>query len=60
MKKKIFLVIPDLRCGGAEKVFINLANVWIKEYKVTFILMNKRGEMLSELNQKIEMTYWVL
>lgn len=54
MKKKIFLVIPDLRCGGAEKVFINLANAWIKEHKVTFILMNKRGEMLSDLNQKIE------
>ena len=54
MKKKIFLVIPDLRCGGAEKVFINLANEWIKNYKVIFILMNKRGEMLNEINHKIE------
>ena len=54
MKKKIFLVIPDLRCGGAEKVFINLANIWIKEHEVTFILMNKRGEMLNEINHKIE------
>ena len=52
--KKIFLVIPDLRCGGAEKVFINLANEWIKKYKVTFILMNKRGEMLNDINHEIE------
>ena len=54
MKKNIFLIIPDLRCGGAEKVFINLANEWIKKSKVTFILMNQRGEMLKEINPEIE------
>lgn len=54
MKRKIFLLIPDLRCGGAEKVFINLANEWIINYKVTIILMNKKGEMLDQLNPHIE------
>tara|TARA_Y100000768_G_scaffold387963_1_gene381210 strand:+ start:4569 stop:5639 length:1071 start_codon:yes stop_codon:yes gene_type:complete len=53
LTKNIFLIIPDLRCGGAEKVFINLANEWIKKHKVTFILMNKKGEMLKDLNSKI-------
>ena len=53
MKKKIYFIIPDLRCGGAEKVFINLANNWVKFYDISFILMNKKGEMLKDLHSQI-------
>ena len=53
MKKKIYFIIPDLRCGGAEKVFINLANNWAKLHDISFILMNKKGEMLKDLHSQI-------
>lgn len=36
-KKNIILFIPSLGRGGAERVFVNLSNVWIKKYNVTLI-----------------------
>ena len=51
----IFIVLPDLRGGGAEKVCINLAHDWIlKGHKVTFVLMKKRGEFLKNVSKKIK------
>lgn len=52
--KKIFFIIPDLRCGGAEKVFINLANSFGQNFEVTFILMSKTGSFLDQLNSNIK------
>ncbi len=52
---KIVIYIPDLKGGGAEKVYLNLANYWIeKGIKVTFILNKKQGEYLELLNKQIK------
>ena len=40
MKNKIIFIIPDLRCGGAEKIFINLANC-LSDEEIIFILLKK-------------------
>jgi len=51
----IFIVLPDLRGGGAEKVCINLAHDWIlRGHKVTFVLMKKRGKFLNNVSKKIK------
>ncbi|MAD57053.1 MAG: hypothetical protein CMK44_00590 [Porticoccus sp.] len=54
MIKNIYFVIPDLRCGGAEKVFINLANSFSKNYSIKFILLETKGELIDDLNENIE------
>ena len=54
MKNKIIFIIPDLRCGGAEKVFINLANHLSDEREIIFILLKKRGEMIDQLKNNIK------
>ena len=54
MKNKIIFIIPDLRCGGAEKIFINLANCLSDEREIIFILLKKRGEMIGLLKNNIK------
>lgn len=54
MIKKIFFILPDLRCGGAEKVFINIANNLPNNYQSTFILLEDRGKMKKLLSKDIE------
>jgi glycosyltransferase involved in cell wall biosynthesis len=54
MIQNIFFIIPDLRCGGAEKVFINLANYYSKNYSIKFIVLEKKGELIGDLNADIE------
>lgn len=54
MIKNIYFIIPDLRCGGAEKVFINLANTFSNNYSIKFILLETKGELIDELNENIE------
>tara|TARA_X000000950_G_C13847948_1_gene633222 strand:- start:59 stop:1132 length:1074 start_codon:yes stop_codon:yes gene_type:complete len=54
MMRSIYFIIPDLKCGGAEKVFINLANIYSKNYIVKFILLENKGELIDELNDNIE------
>lgn len=52
---KIVFILPDLRAGGAEKVCINLATDWISRgHSITFVLMNKKGEYLKNISDKIE------
>ena len=41
--------------GGAEKVYINLANQWtIQGIKVTFILNKQTGPYLKKISNKIK------
>ena len=52
---KIVIYIPDLKGGGAEKVYLNLANYWTtKGIKVTFILNKEQGDYLELLNKQIK------
>ena len=39
--KRIYILLPDLKGGGAEKLSVNLANHWVKlGYLVKIILLN--------------------
>lgn len=45
---KIALLLPDLRCGGAEQVCIQLAREFVnKGYSVEFLLLSSSGELLE-------------
>ena len=52
--KSICQLLPNLQCGGAEKVAINLAHDWLESgYSVEFLLMKKEGDFLSSVNSSI-------
>jgi glycosyltransferase involved in cell wall biosynthesis len=49
-QKRILILLPDLRGGGAERLHVNLAQHWhAQEIQVEFVLMRRRGELLSIL-----------
>lgn len=53
--KKIALVLPDLRIGGAEKMTVNLANCLIqKGHTVHIVLLQKKGGLIEDLNEKVQ------
>ncbi len=48
MRKKISIILPNLRGGGAERVHINLARQFIKKgFYVEFVLFQKIGELIK-------------
>lgn len=52
--KKILIILPDLRGGGAERLHVNLANDWVgRGFSVEFVLMRKYGELLPLLSPRI-------
>ena len=53
-KKKIGILITNLKGGGAEKLVVDLANNWINSYHVDILLINKTGEFLSSVNDNID------
>ena len=50
----ICLVLPSLSSGGAERVFINLANNLSFSNKVTLILFSSNGPLLNKLNSSVD------
>jgi glycosyltransferase involved in cell wall biosynthesis len=51
---KIIFYLPDLRIGGAERVFVNLANYFLeKGFDVSFLLNKRKGGFLDFINVKI-------
>jgi len=53
-KKKITFFIPNFLIGGAENVFINLANQAINNnYKVEFVVGESKGPLKKKLNKNI-------
>ena len=52
--KKLSILLPDLRGGGAERVAVNLANSFIQRgYAVDMVLMSATGEFLNDLHPDI-------
>lgn len=53
-KKKIFFLIPGLRGGGAERVFVHLMKHLNKEkYKPILCVINKEGFYLNEIQDDL-------
>ena len=50
----ISILLPDLEGGGAERVAVNLANVWSSwGHQIEFVLMERRGAFLSAVAPSI-------
>lgn len=45
--KKITILLPDLRGGGAEKMRLILAKQWANDYLVEFVLLSREGDLLD-------------
>ena len=54
MKKKILFLIPDLRNGGAESVFVQLANYFLYKFDIYFMVLKAEGPNINKLNKKIK------
>lgn len=53
--KKIFIIIPHLGGGGAERSTLYLINNWVKlGYDVTLVLLKKKGALLKLLDSDIK------
>ena len=54
-EKKIVLILPNFKGGGAEKVMITLANIWAsKSIRVYFLVGEAKGEFLHLLSNQVE------
>ena len=54
MPKKISILLPDFRGGGAERLHVHLARYWHAQgFKVNFVLMQGRGELMELLPSDI-------
>ena len=54
MKKKILFLITDLNGGGAENVFVQLANHFSIKYEVHFMVLSASGPNLLKLKSNIK------
>lgn len=53
---KICLFTASLNRGGAERVFVNLANHWIaKGHSVDFVVMSAGGGFIAELSSEVNL-----
>lgn len=52
--KKIIFFIPTLGQGGAERVFVNLANEMVQRHRVSFVIQDSSGVLMDELSPLIE------
>ena len=54
MMKKVLFILNNLEGGGAERVFVNIANGFLQNnIQVEFLLGKKQGVYLSQLNTSI-------
>jgi glycosyltransferase involved in cell wall biosynthesis len=53
-KKKILFLLPDFSIGGAENVFVKLANFFGMKYEIYFMVLEAKGPNLKKIDQKIK------
>jgi glycosyltransferase involved in cell wall biosynthesis len=54
MNKRISFFLPDLRGGGAERVFVTLANYLSSQgYEIEVILLKKQGDLIAVCDDNI-------
>lgn len=47
---KIAILLPDLRPGGAERMRLQMANLWLSQgHQIEFVLCEKKGVLLESL-----------
>jgi glycosyltransferase involved in cell wall biosynthesis len=48
--RRVSILLPDLRAGGAERLHVNLARDWLGHgFQVDFVVRNAVGELLDQL-----------
>ena len=53
--KKIYILLPNLEGGGAEKLSVNLANYWESlGYNIKILLLENKGVLKEQLSQNIK------
>ncbi len=55
MNKKILFLITDFNGGGAENVFVQLANYFSMKYEVHFMVLSATGPNLLNLKSNIKL-----
>lgn len=55
--KKILFAIGSLQIGGAETVMVDIINNINKEFDITVLLIEKRGELLDRLSKNVKLKY---
>ena len=46
--RRIAILLPDLRGGGAEKMHLPMAQLWLEQgFAVDFVLLSRQGELLD-------------
>lgn len=55
--KKILFVIGSMQLGGAEVVLTDIINSLSDKFDITLLLLEKRGPLLKQLNNSINLKY---
>ena len=55
MYEKLLFLITDLRGGGAEGVFVKLANYFTRNYDIHFMVLNSKGFNKNKLSTNIKL-----
>ena len=55
--KKVLFSIGSLQIGGAETVLVDIVNSIYQEFDITILLIEKRGELINNINKKVKIKY---
>lgn len=58
--RKILFAIGSLQIGGAETVLVDVINNIYNEFDITVLLIEKRGELIDNLNRNVKIKYLTL
>lgn len=58
--KKIIFFSKNLEIGGMEKALVSLLNSLVSDYEITLVLEEKKGVLLSELDERIDVSEYAV